>query len=239
MSNIPSIGPSPWLKNMLLRRGRATIAVADVVTATPMPARDAGALLLVLTGALTTPRTVTLPRVEGADWIVKNATTGGFSVTVKGPTGTGPSIEANAVAHITDNGTDFETVGAAGPAYGHGSFDGAIELASSQCVASLAGTGASSGVSFSAGKMKVRAGTYRISLTGNFFIPEADEYEIHVRINGVSHGPSRCDVVSNAIVAAFASECIQTLAENDELDVIVTGPDSNGSLLCNVVATSL
>lgn len=66
---------------------------------------------IVVTGTLTANATVTMPRYQGGEWIVRNATTGGFAVTFKGATGTGVQLTNSVPAYIADNGVNYDAAG--------------------------------------------------------------------------------------------------------------------------------
>lgn len=66
--------------------------------------------LLTLTGTLTGARGIVLPLTAGRSWLVKNSTSGSYSLTVKGATGTGKVVaQGDTVVCYTD-GTNFYAV---------------------------------------------------------------------------------------------------------------------------------
>lgn len=91
--------------------GSTTVPVTDSSAGTTVSDSDVKSKLLVLTGALTADRTVFMPLLAGADWTFKNNTTGGFSVTVKGPTGGGVKLAPKERAQLHCDGADFERTG--------------------------------------------------------------------------------------------------------------------------------
>jgi hypothetical protein len=72
--------------------GQAAIAIADANT-TLTAAQVASGGVLVITGALTAGRNLVVP-ATARRFVVKNNTTGGFSLTVKTPSGTGIAVAA-------------------------------------------------------------------------------------------------------------------------------------------------
>jgi hypothetical protein len=96
---------SPWLKTLFRFGGSASVPVNDSATATVVSDDDAEARLIVLTGALTASRTAVVPHRAGADWCFINATTGGYAVTVQGPTGAGISVPNGAAVYGVSDGT--------------------------------------------------------------------------------------------------------------------------------------
>jgi len=89
-----------------------TVAMKDGVNA-PLEDDALRARYVVLTGTLTAVATLVLPRREGTDWMVVNATTGGYAVTVRGTTGSGVLVAPGALRTVTDDGTNFRTPQAA------------------------------------------------------------------------------------------------------------------------------
>jgi hypothetical protein len=65
---------------------------------------------LEFTGALTAGRDITLPTTDGAEWVVENATTGGFALTFKTAAGAGVAVAATKTAIIRCDGTDIKRV---------------------------------------------------------------------------------------------------------------------------------
>lgn len=85
--------------------GRATKALSDAnytVVAAEYVKR-----ILEYTGALTANRDIILPHVDGAEYIVFNNTTGGFSLVFKKSGGTGVTVAATKRATIYNNGSDY------------------------------------------------------------------------------------------------------------------------------------
>lgn len=86
-----------------------SVAMQDGANA---PSED-GALrarYVVLTGTLTADASLVLPLAEGTDWIVTNATTGGYSVTVRGPTGAGVLVRPSDTRHLVSGSTSFRSL---------------------------------------------------------------------------------------------------------------------------------
>ena len=95
--------------------GYAEVPVADTSASTQASNAATAARLIVLTGALTDDRTVVLQqRNTGADWEIQNATTGGFTVTVRLPTGTSVAIPAGVTWRVIVTPTGLAQVDAAG-----------------------------------------------------------------------------------------------------------------------------
>lgn len=86
--------------------GFARVTLVDGIN-TPKELDVLRAKQIKLLGTLTAEATLILPHFPGADWIVRNETTGGFAVLVKGPSGAGVSIEHNKQATVTTDGTKF------------------------------------------------------------------------------------------------------------------------------------
>lgn len=83
--------------------GVLSLSVAGTGSTT-LTAAQAGAGVLVLTGALTGARTVVVPNT--GRWIVRNATTGAFSLTVKTAAGTGVIIPQGTATEVFADGTN-------------------------------------------------------------------------------------------------------------------------------------
>lgn len=69
---------------------------------------------LTFTGALTANRNVIVPLTAGGTWRGINATTGGFSVTIKGATGTGVTVATGSTAIARADGTNVVLIGSSG-----------------------------------------------------------------------------------------------------------------------------
>ena len=109
-----------------------SIAGTGSVTLTAV---EAGNGIIELTGALTGNRDVIVPSSPTRPWIIRNATTGAFSVTVKTAAGTGVSIPqgksldvycdgTNVVALLAPQLATARTIALSGDASGSASFDG-------------------------------------------------------------------------------------------------------------------
>jgi hypothetical protein len=66
--------------------------------------------IVIATGAMTAGRNLTVPHNPGRLYVVYNNTTGGFAVTVVGPTGTGIAIAATKHAIVRSDGTNYVRV---------------------------------------------------------------------------------------------------------------------------------
>ncbi len=75
---------------------------------TPVPATVIAAMHINLTssGALTATRNLILPKIRKR-WVIKNGTTGGQTITVKGSTGTGVNVTNGSLGAVVFDGTNF------------------------------------------------------------------------------------------------------------------------------------
>lgn len=98
--------------------GRLSLSVAgsaDVVL-TDLQANNA---ILNFTGVLTGNISVIVPLgANTREWIVTNNTTGAFSLTVKGATGTGISVAQGGFSNLYQDGTNVEAVSGSGAGFG-------------------------------------------------------------------------------------------------------------------------
>lgn len=94
-----------WLRKLFRFGGSGSVTVTDSATATILTEEQAASRLVVLSGTLTAAREVVLPHVAGADWLVRNATSGGRAVTVRGSTGSGVVVPAGETRHLVSDGT--------------------------------------------------------------------------------------------------------------------------------------
>lgn len=103
--NPDTTGASGWLG--IAAAGTSTINTTGG-TVTPDPS-VLGVTTLLITGALTANASVVLPLNAGAKWIVVNNTTGSYSVTVQGATGTGVQVAQGTsnAAYVFTDGTNF------------------------------------------------------------------------------------------------------------------------------------
>jgi hypothetical protein len=88
--------------------GAATIAMADAnqtITITDGASSDGRAVYIKCTGALTAGRNLVVPTVN-KNYIVENATTGGFDVTVKTTAGTGIAVKPSTKRAVYADATD-------------------------------------------------------------------------------------------------------------------------------------
>jgi hypothetical protein len=93
------------------------LALLDGVNA---PTEDAAlrAQTIVCSGSLTADAHLILPHRDGVAWTIVNATVGGFSVIVRGPTGGSATVPHPAACNVVTDGTNFRLVGAAGSSGG-------------------------------------------------------------------------------------------------------------------------
>jgi hypothetical protein len=90
------------------RWGRTAKSIAGGAGTTALTAAEAACPVLELSGVITGNRIVTIPAfVDGAIWHVFNNTTGSFSVTMKGPSGTGVVITQAKRVTIYSTDTDL------------------------------------------------------------------------------------------------------------------------------------
>lgn len=75
-------------------------------TTTPDPSA-LGVTTLLVTGALTSNATIVLPLSAGSRWIVQNNTTGSYTLTVSGATGTGVGITQGSALTVFTDGTNY------------------------------------------------------------------------------------------------------------------------------------
>lgn len=87
------------------QEGSGSKALADANTT--LTGEEAFYRELKLTGALTAGRNVVVPTVNGAWWLVWNATTGGFATTIKTAAGAGIAVSNGTVAIVYCDGTDI------------------------------------------------------------------------------------------------------------------------------------
>jgi hypothetical protein len=96
-----------WLRKQFRFGGGVAVPVADSATATTVTDEQAANRLLKATGAHTADRSLNLPLENGADWIVRNDTTGGFTLSVGGATGDRVDVPPGEVRYLICDGTDF------------------------------------------------------------------------------------------------------------------------------------
>lgn len=98
--------------------GNAGKTVMNVTggTYTPDPS-VLGVKLLYLQGTLASNLTLVLPLTAGASWKIYNNTTGSFSVTAGGATGTSVTIPQGNLVEVATDGTNFYTASIAGGPY--------------------------------------------------------------------------------------------------------------------------
>lgn len=101
-------GSAGWLG--LAAAGTSTITTTGGTT-TPDPS-VLGITTLIVTGALTSNATLVLPLTAGARWIVVNNTTGSYTLTVQGSSGSGVSITSDAPIAVFTDGTNYYGVSA-------------------------------------------------------------------------------------------------------------------------------
>lgn len=101
-------GSTGWLG--LAAAGTSTITTTGGTT-TPDPS-VLGVTTLIVTGALTSNATLVLPLMAGVRWIVVNTTTGAFTLTVQGSSGTGVSVTSGSPIAVFTDGTNYYGVSA-------------------------------------------------------------------------------------------------------------------------------
>lgn len=105
-ANPDASGSTGWIG--LPAAGTYTITTTGGTT-TP-DASTLGVTTLIVTGALTSNATLVLPLTAGSRWIIANATTGAFTLTVHGSSGAGVSItQGSALTCFTDGVAYFAT----------------------------------------------------------------------------------------------------------------------------------
>lgn len=103
-TNPDATSPSGWVA-VRANMGTSIIAVSGATT-TPDPS-VLGVPVLVITGSLTANTGLVLPLTAGASWIIENNTTGAFTLTVQGATGTGVSVATGNPSQVYTDGTNF------------------------------------------------------------------------------------------------------------------------------------
>lgn len=96
-------GSAGWIG--LPAAGTSTITTTGGTT-TPDPS-VLGVTTLLVTGALTSNAVLVLPLTAGSRWIVANNTTGSFTLTVQGATGSGVSITQGSALTVFTDGTSY------------------------------------------------------------------------------------------------------------------------------------
>lgn len=86
--------------------GRTSMSVAGNSNVTPTAAQYSN-FVLHLTGALTGNIAVIVPTLDGAVWLVSNATTGAFTATVRTSAGTGPTVTQGQRMLVYCDGTNI------------------------------------------------------------------------------------------------------------------------------------
>ncbi len=86
------------------------VLVSDTSSPSTLSDVDAVARYVRLIGPLTADRTHLFPAIDGADWIVENATTGTRAVTVKTTGGSGVALASGAIALVRCRGVDLAAV---------------------------------------------------------------------------------------------------------------------------------
>lgn len=101
-------GSTGWLG--LAAAGTSTINTTGGTT-TPDPS-ILGVTTLIITGALTSNATLVLPLIGGVRWIVVNNTTGSYTLTVQGSSGSGVSVSSGSPLSVFTDGTNYYGVSA-------------------------------------------------------------------------------------------------------------------------------
>jgi hypothetical protein len=104
-SNPDTTGATGWF-SVRANASSSSVAMAATGATTPDPS-VLGVSALILTGAITANVTLVLPLASGANWIVENNTTGAFTVTVIGASGTGVAVATGSPAQVFTDGTNF------------------------------------------------------------------------------------------------------------------------------------
>lgn len=89
----------------IVEPGEVSKAMADANQT--LTTSEAENQIVIATGALTAGRNLTIPHNPGRLYVIYNSTTGGFAVTVIGPTGTGIAIAATKHAIVRSDGTNY------------------------------------------------------------------------------------------------------------------------------------
>lgn len=110
-SGVTSVTNDRRLFQTFGRTSKSVAGAADV-TLTTAEARNR---TLEFTGVLTGNINVIVPLFDGAEWIAVNSTTGAFSLTVKGGTGTGIVVATAKTATLRGDGTNILRVTADNP----------------------------------------------------------------------------------------------------------------------------
>lgn len=104
--------PATWCNTVAnavdaaLRAGGSSVSVAGSGDVT-LTVAQYDATLLVLTGTLTGARGVVLPLTAGRFWLIRNSTSGSYSLTVKGSSGTGVVVAQGDTVLVYTDGTNF------------------------------------------------------------------------------------------------------------------------------------
>lgn len=132
-TNPDATGPTNWVA-IRANAGKSTITVASG-TVTPDPS-VLGAPLLVLSGTLTANVTLVLPLTAGAGWEIYNGTTGAFTVTVQGATGSGVTATQGSLVGVRTDGANYYTGSVTGGPFLplHGTADAATKWATPRSV---------------------------------------------------------------------------------------------------------
>lgn len=96
-----------WLRKQFRFGGGVSVPVADSATATTATDEQAANRLLKATGAHTAARSLNLPLENGADWVVRNDTTGGYTLSVGGATGDRVDVPPGEVRWVVCDGAHF------------------------------------------------------------------------------------------------------------------------------------
>lgn len=101
-----------FLDDLFRIRGLKTVVIADSAAPTVVSAASAKAFVIEATGTVTAPRAMVLPHKAGAAWVVYNGTA--YALTVKGPSGSGTSLEPGERVLVYSTGSSFARSGGAG-----------------------------------------------------------------------------------------------------------------------------
>jgi hypothetical protein len=97
MAGVIDVGAAQW--------GRVSKSVAGAVDVV-LTQNEYENRILELTGAITASINVIVPLSDGRDWVVFNNSTGAFTVTIKGATGTGIVVGTGKRAIVYTDGTN-------------------------------------------------------------------------------------------------------------------------------------
>jgi Pectate lyase superfamily protein len=86
-------------------QGRTSILMKDKTR--ELAAEEYNKRIIDISGTLTSDQEIIFPLKDGSEWLVRNNTSGGKTITVKGTTGTGVGISAGDVKNVFSDGINF------------------------------------------------------------------------------------------------------------------------------------